>query len=323
MTSTPSARTTQRDASRATVLAVLGGYALCVLLLALFLHQRPIARPTTQSATGTTQPTFPSPPAGAVVFSREAGSNLLALAVVPRAGQVLVQASVVGPDGTGVSGATTSFRVEGSQATGSTCGTGCYRATIATRGRPRAVEVVTEGPVSARWRVALPSSWPPAEATNMLADARRVWRALRSLTFTERLASDEDHVVKSTWRVQAPDRLAYQVEGGSAAVIIGKRRWDRAPGGRWRRSPQLPITQPTPPWVSVANARVLDATTLRGRRAWRVSFFDPKLPGWFTLVLDRHTLRTLDLRMVTTAHFMHEIYGSFDAAPEIQAPRQN
>ena len=157
----------------------------------------------------------------------------------------------------------------------------------------------------------------------MLADARAVWRALRSLTFTERLASDEHHVVRSTWRVQAPDRLAYQVEGGNAAVIIGKRRWDRPPGGRWKRSPQLPITQPTPPWVSVANARVLDATTLRGRRAWRVSFFDPKLPGWFTLVLDRQTLRTLDLRMVTTAHFMHEIYGSFDAAPEIRAPRLN
>ncbi len=323
MTSTPSARTTQRDAPRTTVLVVLGGYALCVLLLVLFLHQRPIARPTTQAEASSAQPTFPSPPPGAVVFSRETGPNVLALAVVPRTGKVLVQASVVGPEGAGVSGATMTFGVEGSQATGAPCGAGCYRATFPTSGRPTAVEVVAEGPVSARWRVALPSSWPPTDATSMLADARRVWRALRSLAFSERLASDEDHIVRSTWRVQAPDRLAYQVERGYGAVIIGKRRWDRPPGGRWKRSPQLPITQPTPPWVSVANAHVLDATTLRGRPAWRVSFFDPKTPGWFTLVLDRQTRRTLDLHMVTTAHFMHEIYGSFDAAPEIQAPRQN
>lgn len=320
MTSTPSTDRPSRDAPRVTVAAVLGGYALCFLLLVLFLHQRPEAR-TPEAAPAPTQPVFPAPPAGAVVFSREAGPNALALAVVPRAGKVLVQASVVGPDGAGVSYATTRFVVQGSQATGSQCGAGCYRAALTTRARPRAVELVAEGPVSTRWYVALPSSWPPADATNMLTDARRAWRALRSLTFTERLASDEDHVVTSTWRVQAPDRLVYQIGHGDAAVIIGKRRWDRSPGGRWKRSPQFPITQPTPPWVSARNARVLDATTLRGHPAWRVSFFDPKTPGWFTVVLDQETLRTLDLRMVATAHFMHEVYGSFDAAPEIRAPR--
>jgi len=122
--------------------------------------------------------------------------------------------------------------------------------------------------------------------------------------------------------VQAPDRLTYDIDRGYSAVIIGKHRWDKAPGGTWKRSPQLPITQPTPPWVAATNARVLGATTARGRPAWRVSFFDPKTPGWFTVVIDRETLRTLDLRMVTTAHFMHEVYGSFDAAPAIRAPRQ-
>jgi hypothetical protein len=321
MTSTPSAGRPSRDAPRVTVAAVFGGYALCFLLLVVFLHQRPVAR-TAETAPAPTQPNFPAPPAGAVVFSREAGPNALALAVVPRAGKMLVQASVVGPDGAGVSDATTRFVVEGSQATGSPCGAGCYRAVFPTRARPRAVELVAEGPVAARWHVALPSSWPPMDATSMLSDARRAWRVLKSLSFTERLASDEDTVVTSTWRVHAPDRLEYQIDHGDAAVIIGKRRWDKSPGGRWKRSPQFPITQPTPPWASATNARVLDATTLRGRPAWRVSFFDPRTPGWFTVVLDRETLHTLDLRMVATAHFMHDVYGSFDAAPEIRAPRR-
>jgi hypothetical protein len=53
-----------------------------------------------------------------------------------------------------------------------------------------------------------------------------------------------------------------------------------------------------------------------------VSFFDPKTPAWFTVVLDRQTLRTLDLRMVTTAHFMHQVYGAFDATPAIRMPRR-
>jgi len=319
MTSTPSAGRPSRDAPRVTVAAVFGGYALCFLILVLFLHQRPVAR-TPEVAPTPTQADFPAPPPGAVVFSREAGPNALALAVAPRGGKVLVQASVVGPDGAGVPDATTHFVVAGSQATGSPCGAGCYRASLPTRGRPRAVEFVAEGPVSARWHVVLPSSWPAADATSMLSDARRAWRALRSLSFTERLASDESHVVTSTWRVQAPDRLVYQIAHGDAAVIIGKRRWDRSPGDRWRRSSQFPLTQPTPPWAAATNARVLDTTTLRGRPAWRISFFDPKTPGWFTVVVDRETLRTLDLRMVATAHFMHDVYGSFDAAPEIRAP---
>jgi hypothetical protein len=298
---------------------VFGGYALCVLILVLVLHQRPVTR-APEAAPTPTQADFPAPLPGAVVFSRQAGPNALALAVAPRSGKVLVQASVVGPDGAGVSDATTRFVVAGSQATGSPCGAGCYRAALPARGRPRAVELVAEGPVSMRWHVILPSSWPATDATSMLSEARRAWRALRSLSFIERLASDENHVVTSTWRVQAPDRLVYEIDHGDEAVIIGKRRWDRSPGGHWRRSPQFPLTQPTPPWVSATNAHVLGATTLRGRPAWRISFFDPKTPGWFTVVLDRQTLRTLDLRMVATAHFMHDVYGSFDAAPEIRAP---
>jgi hypothetical protein len=266
---------------------------------------------------------FPAPPRGAVVFSRELGSDALALGVVPRPRAVLVQASVVGPQGRGASGLDVRFAVGGAVAVGAACGPGCYRATVATSGRPAAVEVdVRDGASPARWRAALPAAWPPRDATALLAAAGKAWRALRSLTFHERLGSGSHLTVTSDWRIQAPDRLEYEIVGGGAGVIIGDRRWDRQPGSAsWVESPQQPLTQPIPFWVSVTDAHVLGTATVQGRPVWRISFFDPGTPAWFTVSVDRATMRTLDLRMVTTAHFMHDVYGSFNAAPPVEPPR--
>ena len=83
MTSLPDRpRSSGRDARPATVAAVLGAWALCVLLLLLYLEHRP--KPTSSvGATAAPTAAFPGPPAGAVVFSREAGPDALALGVVP------------------------------------------------------------------------------------------------------------------------------------------------------------------------------------------------------------------------------------------------
>jgi hypothetical protein len=323
MATTPaSIRSDPTRAGATTVALVLGGYLLAVFLLLLYLNHQPkpgglgeSPKPTTSAAS------YPSPPPGAVVFSREAGDAALALAVLPQKDDLLVQASVVGPDGVGVSGLATTFVAGGATAAGAACGSGCYRTTLTARGRPRAVELVVDGGIATHWRVPLPAAWPPRDASTLIAGATRAWRSLRSLSFRERLASDAEHAVTSTWRVQAPDRLAYEIDRGPSAVIIGKRRWDKAPGGVWNSSPQFPVNQPTPLWVSATNAFVIARTTARGRPAWKASFFDPKTPAWFTVVLDRRTLRTLDLRMVATAHFMHDVYGAFDATPAIRMPR--
>jgi hypothetical protein len=265
---------------------------------------------------------FPAPPRGAVVFSREMGPDALALGVVPRPRAVLVQASVVGPQARGASGLDVRFAVGGAVAAGAACGPGCYRARLATRGRPTAVEVdVRDGPSPTRWRVALPADWPPRDATALLMGAEKAWRALRSLSFHERLGSGLQHIVTSDWRIQAPDRLAYEIVGSGAAVIIGDRRWDRQPGSAsWAQSQQQPVTQPVPFWVSVTDAHVLGTATVQGRAVWRISFFDPGTPAWFTVSVDRATMRTLDLHMVTTAHFMHDAYDSFNAAPPVKPP---
>src|SRR5256885_323163 len=130
--------------------------------------------------------------------------------------------------------------------------------------------------------VATPQRWPAAAGSALMARAGRVWRSLRTLSFREQLASDATHSVTSVWRAAAPDRIAYTVTKGYSSVVIGGRRWDRAPGGPWVESSQTaPIHQPVPFWVSVANAHVLDSVRLRGRDVWRVSFFDPGTPGWF------------------------------------------
>jgi hypothetical protein len=265
---------------------------------------------------------FPSPPPNATVYSRQLGNDALALAVVPqRDGAVLLQASVIGRQGNGVRGLHVTFTVAGQRQTASACAPGCYRTRFSPSGPPRAVDVDIAGRTKPPWHVGLPTEWPPRDASTLVSRAARTWRSLHSLSFRETLGSGVGTALVSTWRVQAPDRIAYQVQGGWAGVVIGTRRWDRAPGARWEVSPQTPVHQPVPFWVSVTNAHVLGNVTLGGRQAVRVSFFDPGSHAWFTLVVARKTFRTLESHMVTNAHFMHDVYSAFDSTPAIVPPR--
>jgi hypothetical protein len=277
----------------------------------------PVA-PSVQSVR--THPGFPSPPRGAVVFARQLGHDALALGVVPQQGQVLAQASVVSQQGVGVTGLRVSFAVGGATRAAVACGPGCYRATVPVAGRP-AVVVVSVG-LSARWGVAMPAAWPARDAGAIVLRAGNVWRSLRSLSFSETLGSGTGVIVASNWQLQAPDRLAYQVKQASDAVIVGPRRWDRvSANARWIESPQSPLAQPVPPWVSVTDAHILGMATVRGRPVWRISFFDPGTPAWFVVTVDRATMRTYDQHMVATAHFMHDVYTAFNATAPIQPPR--
>jgi hypothetical protein len=295
------------------VLALAAG-AAALALAVLLLHgtpgpvsAAPAALPVAAAPTRSAAPRFAAPPANAVVFSREDGPDALALAVVPRGGRVLAQVSVVGQQGTGASGLRVSFGAVHATA----CGAGCYRATLPLR---RAVDLRVG---NLHWLVALPSPWPPRDASALVAHAARVWRSLHTLAFSDRLGSDATHVVVSEWRVVSPDRLAYRLGDGYQSVIVGGRRWDRAPHGRWIESAQtVPLRQPVPFWQSATDAHVVAETPT----TVRITFFDPKTPAWFAIVVDRRTLHTLDLRMITTAHFMHERYGPFDAPLVVRPP---
>jgi hypothetical protein len=211
--------------------------------------------------------------------------------------------------------------VDGKHKVANACGDGCYRASFRPARAPRAVDVTVAGRKGMPWHVELPAAWPPRNAKALVVRAGRTWRTLDSLMFDESLASGIDAGVRSTWRVQAPDRVAYHVRGGWAGIVIGARRWDRGPDAKtWQESPQTPLTQPVPPWQSVTDAHVLGEVTYDGRPATRVSFFDPDSPAWFTIVVDSKTHRTLDLHMVTSAHFMHDVFRGFDSTPAIVPP---
>jgi hypothetical protein len=309
--------------SRWAAVAILIGWAAVVVLLVYFLEVRPRARTTAIAVqtVATTQAEFPAPPRGAIVYSRQLGDEVLALGIVPGRDEWVVQASVVGPDERGVTGLRVTFDHDGRAATGRPCGAGCYRAALDAASPSARIDVSVEGDASTRWSIALPDQWPPRQADSLVAAAERAWRSLRSLSSEETLSSGPSRVVRSSWRVQAPNRLAYRIADGASAVVIGKRRWDREPGRPWVATGQFPIRQPVPPWVGVTDAHVVGSAEVRGRPAVIVTLFDPNTPSWLRLVLDRETLRTLDLRMVATAHFMHDRFHSFDETPDVRPPR--
>jgi hypothetical protein len=257
-----------------------------------------------------------------VVFTHQDVGTVLALAVTPRTRALGLQLSALGQTGRGTSGLDVSFGVGGRRTPAEACGTGCYRATVTAPEHPSAVVVeVHGGALGTVWRQQLPGVWPAADATALVEGAAHVWRSLRSLAYVEHLASDPQHAVTSLWRIGAPDRVAYRVRGGYAGIVIGGKRWDKAPGGRWVESVQsAPLTQPVPTWNSVANAHLLGSGTVGGRPVWIVSFFDRTIPAWFTVSIEKSTMRTLDAEMMATAHFMHDAYGGFNSTRPISPP---
>src|SRR5207253_4631656 len=105
----------------------------------------------------------------------------------------------------------------------------------------------------------------PARAPAADEFVRRVARSLRSaraLVIDERLASSPKGAIVARFEVAAPDRLRYRIAGGSDAIVIGARRWDRAsPRERWVPSQQTPLTLPAVPWGgSPQDARLVGET---------------------------------------------------------------
>jgi hypothetical protein len=259
-------------------------------------------------------PTFPSPPPGAVVLAQEAGTRALALAYKPG----LVRVSVLDPAGAGESGLRVALRFgRGYLITPTPCGPGCYQADVA--GVPDSPVTVSIGGES--YRFDLPRL-PAADGTALVSKATDTWNALRTLVWRERLASSPTNVLHTVYHAVAPHSLAYSIRGRSSAVIIDGERWDRAtPTSPWVKSSQdPPLDQPQPFWDEATSPHVLGTAKIGSRRVTRVSFFDPSTPAWFEAAIDPQTGRTLELDMTAASHFMHDVYGPFDAPFELQPP---
>jgi copper transport protein len=268
-------------------------------------------------------------PTGPFVSAQEDEELAIGFAAGPAgAGRIRVTAIVIDQDGNGANGLDVAVRVRSDRAARGravTCGPGCYRAVVAVDGRPRAAVVAFRRPDgrSTNLRFAFPAQWPPPSATRIARRATRVFRDLRSLTIDERLSSGSAHTTRTTWRLEAPNRLSYLIRDGSRAVIVGDRRWDRAPGKQWVESPQAPLRQPAPTWgTAPSRAALIGRGTVTGRPVWRVSFVDPSVPAWYTAAIDQQTYRTLALEMVAPAHFMRHVYSGFDKPVSIVPPRR-
>jgi copper transport protein len=253
-----------------------------------------------------------APPPGATVLAGESGDRAVGLAILPGG---RLRATVLGPDDKGVDGLSVGFRGGGRTLGSTSCGPGCYEA----QGRIPARRVTVELP-SGAVAFRIPAQTKPA--SELVAKARRAYASLRSLVIHERLASSPRNKIATTWRIVAPDRLTYLTSAGSRAVVLGRWRWDSDGKQPFVRSPQvppleLPGSQWGPRWV---DARALGWTTVGGRRVRVVSFFDPRLPGWFELAMDPSTDRPLELKMTAAAHFMHHRYTDFNRPMRILPP---
>jgi hypothetical protein len=256
-----------------------------------------------------------------VVLAGQDNDLAVGVALTPRSGDLVeARATVLGFNGP-ESGLDVSFN----RAHASTCGAGCYRATVNGPPKQLAVRIAGAGRPIKTLRLSGPSQWPAPPALDLVRRAEKVINELHTLVVHSHLASDAKHAVATTYTMAAPDRLAYvNTPGGSAAVIIGNRRWDRpASGAGWRSSPQVPaLRQPAPFWPpQITNVRVLRSDQVDGRPVWVVSFLDPATPAWFTAWIDRSTYRTLQLEMVATAHFMRDRDGPFDTPLRVEPPK--
>jgi hypothetical protein len=214
---------------------------------------------------------------------------------------------VLGPDGLGVRG----LRVFVLGAPTGDCGAGCYETDASS---------APNVPVRVNGRTLvfhLPLRAAPSAAA-LVTRATRAFRRLRSVTYVERLASSpRDHIV-SEFTLERPDRVEYQIRGGAAGIVIGSLRWDREKQGMpWTKSASSELPQPTPIWgAPLTNAHLLAQT----RDTYLVSMLNPRVPAWFTVLLDRHTLLPRKLEMTATAHFMHHRYVAYNRSRSIFPP---
>jgi hypothetical protein len=294
---------------------------------------------------------FPSPPLGAVTFGGETpflvpaapnpdvkGPQLktqpdaVGLAVIPEQGRLGLQASVVDEaTGGGASGLTISFRLgppgSGTYVAAPSCGPGCYGTFIDLTKPPGRIAVTLGADHAQKVEFTMPAAWPPPPAAAHIARAERTWHALTTLVWHDNLAAGGPVTVHSVWKVIAPNRVAFRIhnsgEDGLSQIIIGPLKWFHPPGGEWGPpTKQTPLHQPVPLWASAVNPYLLGTVMERGRPAWKISFFDPRTPGWFTVVIDKQSARTMRITMIANVHFMHDVYGPFNAPITITPPNK-
>lgn len=237
-----------------------------------------------------------SPPPGAVVDAREWGSRDLAIA---RKGPVTT-IQVVGPQGGAVNG----LHVVLDGRAARVCGRGCYRATTGT-----GAVAVKIG--SRSWRFDLPATAPSGAAR--VAAAQRAYARLKTVSLRQKLGSSPTVFSVAHFLFVAPDRLRYEIEGGSQAVVVGNRRWDRVSASdAWTPSPQDRVDVMHVPWRRAVDAHLVAPDV--------VTFYDPGTRAWFRVTLQHASSLPTTVLMTGVSHFMVDRFSGFDAPATIAPP---
>lgn len=202
-----------------------------------------------------------------------------------------------------------------------TCGAGCWR--LAADPGPRLVASVEDQ--GAEQRVVVPVRWQEGQterAERLLSRAQRAMRALRTVRIEEALTSGiRGLAVETSYRYQAPDRMAYRTSTGNRTVALGRRRYSSTDAGRFKRSEfggdGFRLKRVFRWTVYGRSVRWLGAT----QRVARIALYDEATPLWYRLTIDRRTHHVLRERMIAGGHFMTRRYFAFDEPLQITRPR--
>jgi hypothetical protein len=201
------------------------------------------------------------------------------------------------------------------------CGNACFRLRVAVMaGEALTIRLRVEraGAPAATFRFPFPARLPPAGDRLFRAASRRM-AALETVQVRETLSSGLE-TIRTTYWMQAPDRIRFETSEGQAAILIRDTRWDRE-GRRWVRSPFPGVEAPSYVWAGATNARVLGRARVLGGLVRVLSGFSRRPgPYWFRLFIASDD-RVLRAEMLAQSHFMTHRFAAFDAPLEIEAPR--
>jgi len=261
------------------------------------------------------------PKANELAVAEEGGSNIVAAWITRHPGGLTGEVHVLDNQ---AKPAKLPFKI--AHAKQRACGRGCATFTIS--GLPATLQVSLRER-GHRYTTDLQTTWQPdksAQARRWLNQTQATMRGLRSVREYEQVVSAPGAYAITNYRLRAPDRFAYDTNLGGHSIVIGRSQWSREPPDqRWRRDlfggGIAFSTRSWFVWTNYAQAvRLLGMENRGGRPTAVVGLMDPGSPAWWRLYIDLRTKRLVQDRLITTAHFMTQIYHSFNRPLTIQPP---
>ncbi len=265
---------------------------------------------------------LPRPKADELPVATRAGSQLVAAWIRRSPGVVLGTLRVSDRRGRPVAGAP---RVDG--ASQASCGVGCQRFRVPDGGDVLRVTLRERG---RSFTAELPARWQVGgsrAARELLLRAQATMRRLRSVRQVEEVTSGPGSFARTTYRLRAPDRMAFRTDRGVETVVAGSRQWFRARRGAYEAGPYgAGLRFSTRSWFRwTVYGRSVRLLGVRGRGASReaeLALFDEGTPAWIRLTVDLRTLRVTREQVISAGHLTRSRYRAFDRPVRIVTPEE-